>query len=111
MRPSADKFTPAPEPTAPASWAICPGALATRLDRERTAMVSTNPPTPNNLRVGPTRDSDLVGQIQPGEQVEILSGPYCENGTIWWEVRSLSTNLKGWTLEGDTKTYWLEPVK
>ncbi len=111
VRPSAGAYTPPPEPTAPATWKICPGALDTRLDMGMQAQVSSNPPTPNNVRSGPFKVSDVIGQIQPGEKVEIIGGPACDNGTVWWEIRSLSTGLRGYTLEGDKTTYWLEPVK
>ena len=52
---------------------------------------------------------DVSLQIQPGERVEILRGPECEDGLTWWEIRSLSSSLKGWTPEGDESTYWLIP--
>ena len=111
VRPSADAFSPPPVPTAPATWQLCPGALVSRIDAGKHAQVSSNPPTPNNVREGPRKSTRLVGQIQPGEKVEILNGPVCDNGLTWWEVRSLSTGLMGYTLEGDKKTYWLEPVQ
>ncbi|MBE0697689.1 MAG: PD40 domain-containing protein, partial [Anaerolineaceae bacterium] len=111
VRPTNVSFTPPPAPTAPASWKLCPDALDSRMDIGRQAQVSTNPPTPNNVRESPTKQAKVIGQIQPGEKVQILSGPICDHGTIWWEVISLSSNLKGYTLEGDQKTYWLEPVK
>jgi hypothetical protein len=109
VRPSADPFSIPPEPTAPASWALCPGALPSRLDIGKRAIVSTNPPAPNNVRSGPTKQSELIGQIEPGEEVEITGGPVCDMSQIWWEVNSLKTGLKGYTLEGDQKDYWLVP--
>ncbi len=111
VRPTMDAYTPPPVPTAPASWKLCPGGLDSRLDVGRQAQVSTDPPAPNNVRSGPTKSQPLVGQIQPGEKVDILSGPDCDNGLIWWEVQSTSSGLRGFTLEGDLKTYWLVPVK
>ncbi len=111
VRPVADSYIPAPEPTPPAAWKICPGGLDTRLDVGRQAQVTLDPPTPNNVRQGPSRVSRLMGQIQPGEKVEITGGPICNKGMIWWEIQSLSSGLKGYTLEGDLETYWLVPVQ
>jgi Tol biopolymer transport system component len=111
VRPTVDEYAPLPMPTAPASWQLCLGGMDSRLDVGRQAQVSLIPPEPNNVRSGPTKDSKIIGQIQPGEKVEILGGPTCDNGLTWWEIRSLSSELRGYTLEGDLKTYWLEPVK
>lgn len=110
VRPTVDAFIPPPVPTAPVVWKLCPGALDSRLDIGKQARVSTNPPSPNNVRIGPDKRADLIGQIQPGERIEILGGPICEDGATWWEIRSLATGMKGYTLEGDNTTYWLEPV-
>jgi Tol biopolymer transport system component len=109
VRPATDTFTPPPEPTAPATWKLCPGALDSRLDIGRKAKVTTDPPTPNNVREGPGRGLRMVGQIKPGEEIEIIGGPQCDNGMIWWEIRSRVSGLKGYTLEGDKTTYWLVP--
>jgi Tol biopolymer transport system component len=111
VRPSTDPVTPPVSPTAPSTWPICPGALDTRLGAGRQARVAMNPPNPNNVREGPGKQSKVIGQIQPGEKIEILSGPICDTGLIWWSIRSLSNGLQGYTLEGDLTTYWLEPIK
>jgi Tol biopolymer transport system component len=42
--------------------------------------------------------------------MDILAGPTCQNGWVWWEIRSLTTGLTGWTAEGDGQNYWLLPV-
>ena len=110
VRPADGDYAPPPAPTAPATWKLCPGGLDSRLDVGRQAQVTTDPPTPNNVRQGPLKTTKLVGQIQPGEKVEITGGPICDKGLIWWEIRSLGGGIKGYTLEGDLKTYWLVPV-
>lgn len=111
VRPSTSDYTPPLQPTPPASWPMCPGGLDTRLDIGRRARVSNDPPTPNNVRDSPNKNGRLVGQIQPGEEVEILDGPICDQGLTWWQVRSSKSGLQGYTLEGDQKTYWLVPVQ
>lgn len=110
VRPAVDPFNPPPVPTPPAAWNLCPGGKPSRLDIGRIAEVSTNPPAPNNVRIGPDRRSDIIGQISPGEKVEITGRGMCDNGMVWWEIKSLSSGLKGYTLEGDADTYWLVPV-
>jgi Tol biopolymer transport system component len=111
VRPVVGDYNPPPSPTAPASWKLCPGGLDSRLDIGRQAQVTSDPPTPNNIREAPTKNSRLLGQIQPGEKVDILEGPVCDNGLIWWQIQSTTSGLKGYTLEGDLKNYWLVPVK
>ena len=103
-------YNPPPEPTAPAQWHVCPGGLRSNLAVGGKAIVSSDPPTPNNVRAGPSTKNTRRGQIQPGEVVEILSGPECVEDIIWWEVRSPSTGLTGWTAEGTIGTYWLSPI-
>ena len=89
----------------------CPSGLETRLKVGMKARVSSDPPTANNVRAGPSTKNTRRGQIQPGEVVEVLSGPECAEDIIWWEVRSPSTGLTGWTAEGTIGTYWLAPVE
>ncbi len=50
-----------------------------------------------------------MGRLPAGTIVEVLSGPVCNEGYVWFEV--LLTEGRGWTVEtpigsGD---YWLEP--
>ncbi len=73
-------------------------------------MVSVDPPNPNKVRRQPALDGELVGKIQPGENVSVLDGPRCNNDYTWWFIRSLN-GLEGWTVEGDTNGYWLvDPI-
>jgi hypothetical protein len=88
----------------------CPGAPVSRLKITDWARVSVDPPLANRIRSSPSKSGDLVGEVQPGENVLILDGPQCADGYAWWQVRSLS-GLEGWTAEGDAAGYWLvEPI-
>jgi hypothetical protein len=49
----------------------------------------------------------VIGRIFPGETVEILEGPVCNNQVVWWKIQSLEKELVGWTVEGDLKDDWL----
>jgi parallel beta-helix repeat protein len=73
-------------------------------------MVSLAPPLPNKVRRQPSRSGELIGQIQPGENVLVVDGPRCADGYTWWFVLSLD-GLEGWTAEGDATGYWLIPLQ
>jgi hypothetical protein len=88
----------------------CPGAPEITLKLGDWVMVSTDPPLPNMVRNRPGSNSELIGQVQPGENVLVVDGPQCEDNYTWWYVRSLN-GLEGWTVEGDSSGYWLvDPI-
>lgn len=106
---STPTITPTPNPNL--IWALCDEAFPTRLRVGMYARVNQDPPIPNRVRVEPDTESLILGYIQPGERVEILSGPVCQSGWVWWNVISADTGLTGWTSEGDGNDYWLVPVE
>jgi hypothetical protein len=65
----------------------------------------------NNLRYGPSlSDTDSAfDRIHRGERVQVLSGPECGDGFVWWLVLDENSRLVGWTAEGDEDGAWLEP--
>jgi len=91
-------------------WRACPDARLSQLSAGMQAYVSNDPLIPNRAREFPSTDAAIWGWIDPGEKVEILDGPACSNGWVWWKVRSLETGLTGWTSEGDQDAYWLLPL-
>jgi predicted Ser/Thr protein kinase len=93
-----------------ALWQACPGAPLSRLRVGTEAMVSFDPPLANRVREFPNTSADVLGMIDPGEQVSILEGPACSSGWVWWRVRT-SWGLVGWTAEGDDEAYWLVPAE
>jgi len=98
-----------PTPTPP-PYKACPDAFPSRLHIGDHATVSEDPPVANNLRNNPgTEGTEIIGKINPGEEVEILDGPQCQNNWVWWKVKVLKTGQVGWTSEGDGITYWLVP--
>jgi hypothetical protein len=112
--PLTSTLQPPPTPTRTATLVPpvthCPNAPDLHLKIGDWAMVGLEPPLPNKVRSQPGSSSELVGQIQPGENVLVLAGPTCADGYAWWQVRSL-TGLEGWTVEGDTSGYWLvDPI-
>jgi hypothetical protein len=67
----------------------CPGAPDISLKLDDWAMVSTDPPLPNKIRSQPGISGELIGQVQPGENVLVVDGPTCADGYTWWFVHSL----------------------
>jgi serine/threonine protein kinase len=104
--------TPSPVPTVPpvATWYPCAGLYPSRLHVGDRAYVSFSPPLANNVRKNPSLNAQLLGKIQPGEEVEILKGPDCNDNMVWWRVQAADSSLVGWTSEGDREHYWLVPI-
>lgn len=102
--------TIAPSAT-PSSWDACPGYdYQSQLQVGMQAQIASDPPLPNRVREKPSTTSNITGFIDPGGRVEILEGPACEEGWIWWRVQEVGTDLEGWTAEGDINSYWVVPV-
>jgi hypothetical protein len=90
----------------------CPRPAPARLEEGGYAFVSTDPPLAyNNVRSAPGINQELIEKIAPGEVVELLDGPVCNNSLQWWKIRLVRTGLVGWTPEGDHKAYWLKPCE
>lgn len=103
--------TPTPALNPHATWYPCQGVYASRLHVGDHAYVSYDPPLPNRVRAQPNVDSPLIGSLAVGEKMEILQGPICAGGWVWWQIKSLEQNLTGWTAEGDASSYWLVPLQ
>jgi hypothetical protein len=99
-------FTPTP---AEGPWEACSNTYLSRLRVGDLAFVALDPPLANRVRERPNTTSAILGNIEPGEEIEILGGPACNTRWVWWEVRSLEKDLQGWTAEGDGVDYWLVP--
>ncbi len=84
--------------------------LASRLTTNIRAQVEPGPGSANNLRDAPGLDSKVIDQISPGERFQVLSGPDCFDGYLWWQVNF--DGKVGWTAEYNpaTRDYWLEPL-
>ena len=108
--PGQSTATPIPS-TTPSIWDACPGfEVQSQLRVGMQAQINEDPPLPNRVRISPSASANILGFIDPGSRVEILEGPACEEGWIWWKVRELDTDLEGWTVEGDVNGYWVIPL-
>jgi len=104
--------TPVPTPTLqPDEPPECDAYYPTRLEKGGKAMVTLDPPLPNRMRSEPAARAQIIGEIEPGEVVNLLDGPLCNGGWVWWYVQSRKSGLTGWTSEGDRHEYWLSPVE
>lgn len=88
---------------------VCPNAQPTRLKLNGFAYLSYDPFLPNRIRIGPGVNYDAKGLIQPGEVMQLVSGPICSGESVWWKIVVKFTDENGWIAEADSQQYWLEP--
>lgn len=87
--------------------AVCPGAPAARLIVGAVALVA--PGSANNIREAAATSAKVVIQAQPGDNLLVIGGPTCAEGYLWWNV-ALTSGEIGWTVEGSSKGYFLNPT-
>jgi hypothetical protein len=86
----------------------CPGTLPGRLSDAAYARVL--PGLANNLRAEPSAAAELLARLPPHAVVAVYGDPVCAEGHLWWNVGYPTRNdLVGWTAEGDSSEYWIEP--
>lgn len=56
---------------------------------------------PNVVRAQPQRSGERLGLLQPGTEINVLEGPQCGAGFVWWRVSD--GTLTGWTVESSTE--------
>ena len=88
---------------------VCPNALPTRLKLNGFAYLSYDPFLPNRIRIGPGVGYDAKGLIQPGEVMQLVSGPICSGESVWLKIIVKFTAENGWIAEADSEQYWLVP--
>lgn len=91
-------FTPTPTLT------TCGGTQPSRLYVENYARVIEGGAA-NRVRLGPSLNRATIRQLRPGTVIRITDGPVCAEGFAWYEIED-----EGWTAEGSSDEYWLEPV-
>lgn len=89
-------------------YLTCKDTVPTRLKIGDYSFVSTRTDTSNRLRSDATTSSEMLDKLSPGTIMEIVDGPKCADGILWWKVKGVSRSFEGWTGEGDTE-YWLDP--
>jgi hypothetical protein len=82
----------------------------TRLTVGNRARVSEESATPNRVRSEPNTGAAIISQLNPGTTVDVLEGPLCTEGLVYWKVQSEAIpSGAGWTAEGDGTEYYLVP--
>jgi serine/threonine protein kinase len=92
--------------TAPAQTS-CSSLMPTRLSKGSRAQVSKNG-VANKIRDGAGINYAKIGSIPAGGLVDLLDGPICADGYLWWKIMA-SNGKTGWTAEGDNISYYLNP--
>jgi uncharacterized protein YraI len=72
-----------------------------------------------NVRSGPGTNFGVENTLLPGREVDIIGGPECNDGQLWYQLRSEPfTNsagdriqVEGWSVEESDSIYYLEPAK
>jgi uncharacterized protein YraI len=83
----------------------CQGLPAPQLTAGGQGQVT--PGLPNKVRSEAGSGAAQVGAI-PGEGVfQVIGGPTCADGLWWWQVNY--NGLMGWTANGDSAEYWVQP--
>ncbi len=85
----------------------CPGAPAPRLivgNQGRVAFTNGVP-----LRVRSTPNGNILTQIAEGTSFSVLGGPQCAGGYLWWQIET-PNGQSGWSAEGDSDGYYVEPI-
>jgi hypothetical protein len=107
-----------PPPVRPTPFPIlgypCAGAPGTRVEVGNMVIVTTTEGDTLTLRTSPQVANNALDKIKPGVKLKIFSGPQCFSSSAYhftyWEVTMPGTSERGWVSEGDSTTYWLEPV-
>lgn len=111
-------LTPSPTPSlspSPTSFA-CPGAFPTRVTAGGRARVINYQ---LNVRAGPGTDFAVVRRLDVGRTMDILDGPVCDDGQLWYFILSEEIvprdgsgpyRAEGWLIEESDDEYYLEPI-
>ncbi len=89
---------------------VCQGSYPTQFRLGDFAEVNPSPPIPNRVRVEPNLHAKIVGEIGPYTRMQLIEGPVCTDGWVWWKIKVENNDLTGWTAEGDGENYWLIPL-
>ncbi len=94
-----------PTPYPPYVYGQCPGFVSSRLAPGGYGRVL--PGLANNVRAQAGYNFPVVGSIPAGSVFFVMLGPVCASNTAWYQV--VFNGVQGWTAEGQSSTYWLEP--
>ena len=63
-----------------------------------------------NIRRSPNLSAKIITYVKNGTEFQILNGPVCADGLMWWEASTNNGSTKGWIAEVNSNgTYYIEP--
>ncbi|NDJ75917.1 MAG: VWA domain-containing protein [Chloroflexi bacterium] len=86
---------------------FCPDVPLPRLVIGQRGRVTYGDPRPVRVRSETGLDGAILTQLALGEEFNVLDGPICADGYLWWLVQN--SQAYGWSAEGVFGNYYLEP--
>jgi hypothetical protein len=77
---------------------LCPELPNTQLEIGQQA-ITTAPTGPRDLRIRTYPNGIVTGSIPSGTMIEIVRGPICDAGLVWWGIQTLDGMQHGWSAE------------
>ena len=62
------------------------------------------------LRNEPNLSAKIISRIDEGDPAQLLEGPVCNAGVVWWKVVAVESKLTGWAAEMRNGDYYLKPA-
>jgi WD40 repeat protein len=85
---------------------VCSDALPSRLVVNAQARAAADIAAPV-MWSAPNTSSAVIGEVAPGDVVDVLDGPQCGESQAWWRIEYAS--MVGWVSEGTDDTYAFAP--
>lgn len=93
-----------------AQQSTCPGTPPSNLRIGALGQVTFTDGTSTRLRDNPSTRGIVVTVMPEGQPFEVISGPQCSDGYLWWQLSLLGQQAIGWAAEGDSDSYFIEPL-
>ena len=87
----------------------CLGAPPPQVRIGDVALVGEDDPRHLNVRAEAALSAGVITQAAPGETFQIIGGPFCDSGFLWWQVR-LDNGIEGFVAEGTLDGYFFQPL-
>lgn len=89
----------------------CLGAPDSRLSVGDIGQVTFTDPRPLRVRSLPNLTGEILTEIDPGATFEVVGGPICADGYLWWNISLDEGLVEGWSAEGTLENYFVEVVE
>ncbi|MFP4321420.1 MAG: Ig-like domain-containing protein, partial [Anaerolineales bacterium] len=85
----------------------CLGAPPPRLQVGDRGVVVPDDPAPLRVRAEPNLQSQILTEIPPETVFDVIGGPICADGFIWWNITVEGQDVAGWSAEGTPDDYFM----